>query len=693
MSSLPGRAILLVVCLAFGCSAGQPPVTAVRAQRRPIIDGVITADEWAGAARFENFVQFEPHKGKPAMQKTVGYFLYDDTHIYIAVYAYDNEPEKITARHGQRDGQVRMPQAPRDPVAMPDDAIVVFLDTFHDRHTCYFFATNPLGTQTDGTVQDNGRIWDATWDAVWEVAVKRLDDGWAAEFAIPLRSLRFRSGQDRTWGFNILRSRRSTMETSLWNGPLENIFRVSQYGEIRGLNLEGGGARPYTFIPYVLGQYQQGETLRGSLGMDARYAFRPETTLQVAVNPDFATIEGDEEFVNLTRFEARLAEKRPFFLETNQKFQQRIQTFYSRRIADIDIGGRLMSKSGPWDSTLIVAESRLPSETPGRTGLERANYTVGRVERQYLKSSALGVMVVNRSFAGRNEGSIGLDTAAFFTRRWGFTGQLVRSHGLYGQGNWAWFVRPAYDSSTGHFHFRYLHVGDRFGDNVSSTGYLRDDDRREMDSDLSKTLWFNSSPIERLILESKNNLYFSQKKATVRGYHTIASVKMDLRNRWSASVLFRNEYRLFEKGFHNPQTELQIGHNTREYQAWGLGYQTGKSYDSDLRAVNAYFRRKVSAETAFEYQLSRVWLKPDPTQQATLINIFRVRHNFTRDLFLRIFFQTNSVIDRKNTEAVFVWRFKPPFGSLQFAYQRGRAAFGQRSLQGNTYFIKLAHDL
>jgi len=692
MSSLPGRAILLVVCFAFGCSAGQPPVTAVRAQRRPIIDGVIEADEWAGAARFENFVQFEPHKGKPAMQKTVGYFLYDDAHIYIAVYAYDNEPEKITARHGQRDGQVRMPQAPRDPVAMPDDAIVVFLDTFHDRHTCYFFATNPLGTQTDGTVQDNGRVWDATWDAVWQVAAKKLDDGWAAEFAIPLRSLRFRSGQDRTWGFNILRSRRSTMETSLWNGPPENIFRVSQYGEIQGLNLEGG-ARPYTFIPYMMGQYRQGETLRGTLGMDARYAFRPETTLQVAVNPDFATIEGDEEFVNLTRFEARLAEKRPFFLETNQKFQQRIQTFYSRRIADMDVGGRLMSRSGPWDSTLIVAEARLPSETPGRTGLERANYTVGRVERQYLKSSALGVMVVNRSFAGRNEGSIGLDTAAFFTRRWGFTGQFVRSHGLYGQGNWAWFVRPSYDSSTGHFHFRYLHVGDRFGDNVSSTGYLRDDDRREMDSDLSKTLWFNGSPIQRLILESKNNLYFSQKKATVRGYHTIASVKMDLRNRWSASVLFRNEYRLFEKGFHNPQAELQIGHNTREYQAWGLGYQTGKSYDSDLRAVNAYFRRKISAETAFEYQLSRVWLKPDPTQQATLINIFRVRHNFTRDLFLRVFFQTNSVIDRKNTEAVFVWRFKPPFGSLQFAYQRGRAAFGQRSLQGNTYFIKLAHDL
>jgi hypothetical protein len=313
-------AIICICCLALGCLASQPPVTAVKAERAPTIDGAISPDEWAGAARLENFMQFEPHKGKPAMQKTLAYLLYDDAYIYIGVCAYDDQPDKIIARHGQRDGQVRMPQAPRDPVAMPDDAIVVFLDTFHDSRTCYFFATNPLGTQTDGTVQDNGRIWDATWDAVWQVAARKVKDGWSAEFAIPLRSLRFRTGRGRTWGFNILRSRQSTMETSLWNGPVENIFRVSQCGEIRGLDLKGGGARPYDLIPYTLGQYQQGATLRGSLGLDARYAFRPETTLQVTVNPDFATIEGDEEFVNLTRFEARLTEKRPFFLETNQKF-------------------------------------------------------------------------------------------------------------------------------------------------------------------------------------------------------------------------------------------------------------------------------------------------------------------------------------------------------------------------------------
>ena len=72
----------------------------------------------------------------------------------------------------------------------------------------------------------------------------------------------------------------------------------------------------------------------------------PEATANLTVNPDFATIEADQEFVNLTRFEPQLTEKRPFFLEGNEKFRQRIPMFYSRRIADIDFGGKLLSRTG-----------------------------------------------------------------------------------------------------------------------------------------------------------------------------------------------------------------------------------------------------------------------------------------------------------------------------------------------------------
>lgn len=66
----------------------------------------------------------------------------------------------------------------------------------------------------------------------------------------------------------------------------------------------------------------------------------------------------------------------------------------------------------------------------------------------------------------------------------------------------------------------------------------------------------------------------------------------------------------------------------------------------------------------------------------------RANQFFTKDLFLRLFFQTNSAIDRHNIQAVFVYRYLPPFGTLQLAYQRGTAAFGQRSTQEDTLFLK-----
>ena len=68
--------------------------------------------------------------------------------------------------------------------------------------------------------------------------------------------------------------------------------------------------------------------------------------------------------------------------------------------------------------------------------------------------------------------------------------------------------------------------------------------------------------------------------------------------------------------------------------------------------------------------------------------MIRANQFFTPDLFVKLFFQTNSVIDRRNVQAVFVYRYAPPFGTLQLAYQRGTAEFGARSEQGDTLFVK-----
>ena len=672
----------LLVGLATPLCAGQSPIVATRASQPPVIDGRIETDEWSGAARLGGFVQLEPVRGAPAEEATSAYFFYDDTHLYFAVHCHYRDPQSITARLNRRDDNLAQ-----------DDSVLIVLDTFHDRRTGYFFGTNALGTQSDGRVRDDGRVTDATWDAAWTSATQRVLDGWSAEFAIPFRVLMFTPGQDRTWGFNIGQTRRSSLETSFWHGPLEDAMRISQYGEIVGLTLKMGGAKRYTFIPYVQGSYQQDGSLRGNAGLDFRYVLRPETVANVTLNPDFAIIEADEEFINLTRYEVRLEEKRPFFLETNDRFRQRIPTFYSRRIREINIGGKLVSRNGPWDFTLLSTGSPNvtdPTAGPDQAPLVATNYAVGRAELGFAGSSAIAFQVANRSSSGENSGSVSMDTTMHWTRKVNFTGQLVRSHGPYREGNWAFFARPAYDTNTFHMHYRFTHLGARFADNANSTGFITDDDRREMDSDIEKVFWFDKGGIQRVTLESKNNIFWSQ-KGVLRGYHNIVSADVDLRNRWFFAGQYTNLYRLFEKGFHNDTGRVQLGYNVREFNSVSVEYEAGRNFDSDLKLFGGRFQRKLTNELSLEYQLSKVWLEPDPDNRAALVNILRVQQNFTRDLYLKVFFQTNSVIERRNLEVVFVWRHKPPFGQIQFAVQRGRAEFGERSEQGNTFFVKMSH--
>ena len=655
-------------------------ILAPKAGRAVRVDGRLDEAEWKDAARVDGFVQFEPHRGEPAREKTEAYVLYDDKYLYVGFRASDSDPSRITAQLNRRDSDL-----------LTDDAVLVVIDTFHDSRSAYFFATNPLGTQYDGRVTDNGRVVESTWDATWSAASARFDGGWTAEMGIPLVSLRFHAGKSETWGLNLGRTCRRLLETSFWAGPLEDRFRISQYGTLSGIDLEAAQRR-LELIPYGLGQFQQGFSSDYALGGDVRFALTPENVLNATVNPDFATVEADQEQVNLTRFELSLPEKRQFFLEGSELYRQRIQTFYSRRIADIRGGAKILGRSRGWQyAALGVASDPIPVGTSSVVR-EPATYSVLRLQKDVLKSSTVALTAADRFLDGAHRGSVGLDTALYFTRTASFTGQLIRSHGPEEGGRWAFFVRPSRDTSTSHVHFRYTHLGERFGDHVNAIGFIRDDDRREMDSAVTKRFWFRSGTLERVDYDSNYNIYWSQKNV-LRSWQIDQEVGVDFRNRFRVEISHTSEFKLFEKEFRNHVNGVRVGYNLREWQSVAADYQFGRNFDSRFDLVGAVVRRKLTDSLSLEYELERLWLDPDPEGDSTTIHVFRATHNFTRDLFVKFFFQTNTAIERKNVQATFVWRYKPPFGTIQLAYQRGTAAFGQRSEQGNTLFVKLSYVL
>ncbi|HEY3161350.1 MAG TPA: DUF5916 domain-containing protein [Vicinamibacterales bacterium] len=646
-------------------------VEAVKAAKPPVIDGGVGDDEWRAATPISGFIQFEPQRGEPSQSRTEAVVLYDAGHLYVAFRAWDSEA--ITAQLTQRDADL-----------LRDDAVVVVVDSTNDRRSGYYFITNALGTQADGRISDDGRTSEATWDAPWQSAAMRTDYGWSAEFSIPLSSITYASGERQTWGINFGRSRRRTLELSFWSGPLDNQWRVSGAGRLTQLSVPAPVDRVQV-VPYALTRAQDHVSPDWEAGIDARYAITATTAVYGTLYPDFATVEADQEQINLTRFELTLPEKRQFFLEGqdqfNQRFPARYPTFYSRRIADITTGGKLLGKQGPWAVAFISAESD-PAETK-----ESANYAVGRVQRDILGRSTVAVMASNRRFNTADQGAFSADTNLFFGRTFNMTAQAVKTYGPYGHGTVAFLVRPSYDSSTGHFHVRYGHLGNRVADNLNVIGQIVDDDRRELDSHVTKIAWIRRGAFEQLRYDSNYNIYWSQKGALRRwkGNQTMA---VEFRNRMNTRFSWSEEMIEFEKPFRNRAVALDVGYNTREYQSVTTGLEFGRNFDADYLLWTGSARYKVTAALSAEYSLERLELDPDPSGQSTWIHVIRANQSFTKDLFLRLFFQTNSAIERNNVQAVFVYRYLPPFGTFQVAYQRGTAGFGERSTQGNTLFVK-----
>lgn len=661
-----GNTLLLAALLT---QAQQIPVApAVRAEATIVVDGERTEADWALAPVLSDFVQFEPLRGEAGSQPTEVRVLYDSTAVYLWFGVVD--PSGVTAELTRRDANL-----------LTDDAVIVLLDTYNDRQSGYVFAVNPLGTLMDGRIANDGRTVDFTWDGAWEAAIRTTDSGWEVEIAIPLSSLRYDAGAGRSWGLNVGRSRRRNLEVSFWSGPLENVYRVSGAGRLQGLDLPAPSRR-YQVIPYGLSKFAQRSQTEWEAGGDLRYRLTPAMTFDATLNPDFATIEADQEQVNLTRFELSLAEKRPYFLEGAELFQQRIRTFYSRRISDIRGGAKLLGRQGPWTVALLGTGAEAADPDP------RSFFGVARAQRDIGRSSVAATWAGKQ--AGANgHGSVSADATLFLGQTFGVTAQMVESYGDFSAGSSAFFVRPSYDSNTGHFHVRYTHLGEHLADNANAVGFIRDDDRREFDSALEKMVWFGSGVLERLAYLSNYNIYWGQ-NGTLRSWQVDESVSLDLRSKWSVSFSHTEEFKRFENDFRNRDTGVGVGYNTRSFQSVSAGYRRGRNFDANFDLVSASARFNPLPLASLEYEIQRFVLDPDPADQSTWIHVVRANHYFTPDLYLQLFYQSNSRIDRNNVQAVFVYRYLPPFGAVQVAFQKGTAEFGQESFQGNTLFFKVS---
>ena len=116
---------------------------------------------------------------------------------------------------------------------------------------------------------------------------------------------------------------------SQWRPPVLSKFicRDQPPSDVSGGSTLNGGDRDRD------NPFDDGTNLHGRVGADIKMGLGPNLTLETAINPDFGQVEADPAEVNLTAFETRFPEKRPFFLEGAQLFNIGHPNFYySRRI-------------------------------------------------------------------------------------------------------------------------------------------------------------------------------------------------------------------------------------------------------------------------------------------------------------------------------------------------------------------------
>ncbi len=401
--------------------AERPVARAVRLATPPAIDGEVLHDPaWQRVPPLGPLTQSQPYAGRPASEQTEVRIAYDDQNLYVGVVCYDREPDKLVVTDARRDASLDNA-----------DAVLFLLDTYHDGQNGFIFGTNVVGTEYDAQVdneglgnfsnnrQQGGRIggFNINWDATWLVRTQRGDYGWSAEFAIPLRTLRYRSGKNQTWGFNFRRNIRKNNEVDYWAPmPIQfDLKRVSLAGTLTGLDLRSPGN--LKLMPYVLAQASRDYTaapvetqLNPQAGGDLKYSITPSLTLDLTYNTDFAQVEVDEQQINLDRFNLFFPEKRPFFLENAGFFSVgspgEVDLFFSRRIGigpagqvvPIIGGARL---SGKVNRTNVGLLSMFTDAVPD-SQIEKQNYTVMRGSYEFAPRSAFGGIFINRQGMGEN---------------------------------------------------------------------------------------------------------------------------------------------------------------------------------------------------------------------------------------------------------------------------------------------------
>ena len=412
----PYRSLLLFFfgyCYLTGSLQAQDQTERARLQIRQAtdkitVDGELSEKAWQNTDVADNFWMSFPvddRAADPEIQTEVR-VTYNDQFLFLGIICHGDDNYIIQTLK-------------RDVDFWDGDAFAVVIDPVNERTNGFVFGVNPAGVQTEVLItgqtgrrgNTNSGAFNSAWDNKWFSEVKNYPDKWTIEIAIPFKTLRFKA--DRTeWGINFVRGDAKTNSWHSW-APVPLQFVTVDLGYTGVMQWDKPPKKVksnFSVIPYTLGSYSKDFEEEGStgemdfkVGMDAKAAITSSLNLDLTVNPDFSQVDVDEQVTNLTRFNIRFPERRLFFLENNDLFEDfgipPMRPFFSRRIGldedgnpiPIAYGARL---SGNLNKDLRVGVMNL--QTRKTDEFLSQNYTSVALHQQVMKRSVVKGYFHNR---------------------------------------------------------------------------------------------------------------------------------------------------------------------------------------------------------------------------------------------------------------------------------------------------------
>ncbi len=400
--------LLLGACALAAADAAPTTIEAVRIDEPVTVDGVLDDAAWQRPPLTGEFVTFSPMLGRPLGVATDIWVAYSGRHLYFAFMCHDGQPGQIKTSITKRDAGGR------------DDWIGVILDPLDNRQSSFEYYVNPSGCQTDGlTSAVNGADIDLSPDWVWQSAARVGSGGYAVEVAIPLESLRYKSGERVRMGVIFMRNVPHLGAMGSWPGMKagESQFNAMAAVEYRGLRKEFA----FEALPAFTASSDRGRADGGGwgerdtaarLGVSLKYGVTSSITAEATVRPDFSQVESDAFQVEVNRrYPVLYSEKRPFFMEGTNAIDFGLVSngmmsaaVYTRRIVDPDWAAKVSGTAGRTLFAVLAADESLPGGDGGH-----AFWGVGRFKLALGGDDSLGLLYSGRYAGDDRNSALGAD--------------------------------------------------------------------------------------------------------------------------------------------------------------------------------------------------------------------------------------------------------------------------------------------